>query len=270
MTDDRRISELDDANDALEEIRERLGDAVPAVFLDYDGTLTAIVDDPADATLARDRREAIEQLASATPVAVVSGRDLEDVRGMVGIDDIAYAGSHGFDMLLPDGSRERYGEEFLDDLDAAEQELHTALDDLDGITIERKGFAIAVHTRKAGEDERSLARDAVARADAAHPRLKVTGGKDIEELRPNMEWDKGRALQRLLEVLELDERYAPVYVGDDLTDEDGFAAISDRGIGIVVTGVEDRSTAAEYRLPDQEGVQRFLSLLSSYPGTGTG
>jgi trehalose 6-phosphate phosphatase len=250
MASQRTILDLPHALDDTDRLRARLDGRTPALFLDYDGVLTPIVDDPAQATLDRRGREAVVRAADHVPVAIISGRDLEDVRAMVDVPGLAYAGSHGFDMLLPDGERERQGEEFLADLDRAERDLNETLDGIPGVSVERKGFAIAVHTRRApGPDERARAHAAVAEAAERHPRLRVTGGKQVEELRPAIAWDKGRALSRLMEVLHLDLReHMPIYVGDDVTDEDAFAAIADTGVGIVVAGDDDRETRAVLRL----------------------
>jgi trehalose-phosphatase len=263
MASPRTINALPHALDDADQLRSRLDGRMPALFLDYDGVLTPIVDDPAEATLDRQSRTAVVRAAEHVPVAVISGRDLDDVRAMVDVPGLAYAGSHGFDMLLPDGERERYGEEFLADLDRAEQELHAALDDIRGVRVERKAFAIAVHTRLApGPDERERAHAAVAAAARRHPRLRVTGGKHIEELRPGIEWDKGRALSRLMAVLDMDlQAHAPIYVGDDITDEDAFAAIADTGIGIVVAEQEDRDTLAVLRLDDPAETAELLDLI---------
>ena len=265
MTSARTILALPHAMAHTDRLRERLDGRAPAVFLDYDGVMTPIVDDPAAATLDAAGREAVTRAAAQLPVAVISGRDLDDVRAMVDVPGLAYAGSHGFDMLLPDGSRERYGEDYLDDLDAAERALDADLDGIEGVRVERKRFAIAVHTRLApGDDERARAGAAVAAAVGEHARLRVTGGKDIEELRPAVEWDKGRALTRLMAVLDLDTgTHAPVYVGDDITDEDAFAVIADSGVGIVVTGVHDRETRALLRLDDPAETPALLDLLVS-------
>lgn len=257
------ILALPHALSSADRLREQLAGRVPAVFLDYDGVLTPIVDDPAAATLDPDDRNAVVRAAAHLPVAVISGRDLEDVRTMVDVPGLAYAGSHGFDMLLPDGSRERYGEEFLDDLDAVEPRLRNDLDGVPGVRVERKKFAIAVHTRLApGDGERERARSAVAASAREHPRLRVTGGKDIEEFRPGIEWHKGHALTRLMEVLDLDTRsHAPLYVGDDITDEDAFAVIADTGMGIVVAGATDRETRAALRLDEPSETPALLDLL---------
>lgn len=266
------ISDLPDAVASFDELWDRLGGRRPAVFLDYDGTLTGLVDDPADATLDDRARRVLREVADEVPTVVVSGRDLEDVRGMVQLDDLAYAGSHGFDMRLGDGTREQYGTEFLGDLDRVESRLRGALAGVDGLRLERKGFAVAVHTRLVDDaDVHERVEDVVGDEAAEHPRLRVTGGKDIYEFRPDLDWDKGRALDRLMDVLELDrDHHAPLYVGDDLTDEDGFEALGTDGIGVVVTGTEDRPTAAAFRLDDPEAVCRFLELVRDRVRNWTG
>lgn len=269
MSDARpTIADLPHALHAGERWQQLLGGRVPVIFLDYDGVLTPIVDDPAAATLDDRARDAVVRTARHLTVAVISGRDLDDVRAMVDVDGLTYAGSHGFDMISATGERERKGEEFLGDLDDVERTLRDDLDDLDGVTVERKAFAIAVHTRRARDPAvRDRAAEVVAAAAAEHPRLRVTGGKDIEEFRPGIAWDKGRALRRLMAVLDLDaDRHPPIYVGDDLTDEDAFAAIADTGVGVVVAGDEDRPTYASLRLDRPGETADLLDLVVARAG----
>src|SRR5713101_3770575 len=118
-----------------------------AVFLDYDGTLTPIVDHPEDAWLSDSMRQVLRELAARVPVAILSGRDLDDVRRRVDLDGIVYAGSHGFDIAGPRGLRKQVATECLPKLDIAEKELHEALDGIPGARVERKHFSIAVHYR---------------------------------------------------------------------------------------------------------------------------
>ncbi len=234
-----------------------------AVFLDYDGTLTPIVDDPDEARLATTMRTTIEDLTSVTLVAIVSGRDLEDVRAKVGIDGIAYAGSHGLDILHPDGARQQLATTHLEVLDRAQQALEGELGAIAGIRIERKRFAIAVHDRQVDDPAaRSRIAEVVARLGGRSPELRATGGKRIHELRPAIDWDKGRAIEALLTALDAEE-HLPIYLGDDLTDEDGFRAVSDRGgIAVLVRGEDDdRPTAADAVLDSPDDAQRFLEEL---------
>lgn len=260
------IQDLPSAVDRAEEIARRLSGRTPVVFLDYDGTLTPIVDDPRAATLPEPTREAIRALAAVVTVAIVSGRDLADVRAMVGVDGLAYAGSHGFDIVQPDGTGHEHAPETLPALDEAQAELEQAVADVPGALVERKRFAIAVHFRRVDRARVGELEQAVDRVvDAAGGALRKTGGKEIFEVRPAVPWDKGRALTWILTTLGLDRPdVLPLYVGDDVTDEDAFRAIADEGIGIVVSGEDDaRSTAAHYRLDSPDAVRELLAELAT-------
>lgn len=203
-----------------------------AVFLDYDGTLTPIVDRPDRAVLDDGARAVLRRLAAVLPVAIVSGRDLEDVSRLVGLPDLAYAGSHGFDIRAP-GLRVQIGEDALPALAAAQAELGERLAAVDGCLVERKRFAIAVHTRLVAADRKPEVERTVGAVATSHPELRVTGGKEIHELRPNQPWNKGRAVEDLIRRLGLADAL-PLYIGDDETDEDAFRALRGGGIGVRV------------------------------------
>src|SRR5690242_10392430 len=111
---------LPSALEHVDEIAEA-GDRGLAIFLDYDGTLTPIVSDPEKALLSDSMRQTLQELATHIAVAILSGRDLDDVRRRVGIDKIIYAGSHGFDIAGPRELRKEVATEFLLKLDAAEE-----------------------------------------------------------------------------------------------------------------------------------------------------
>jgi len=250
------------------EIEGQLRGRTPAVFLDYDGTLTPIVERPELAVLDARTRRAIEHLARCCTVAVVSGRDLADVRERVGIETIHYAGSHGFDIAGPKGLRHTHpeGVEALSQLDAAERRLRSALAGIDGALVDRKRFAIAVHFRLVADRDVPAIEAEVDAELARRPGLRKGRGKKVLELRPDVDWNKGAAVRWLLEALGLDHgNVVPIYVGDDVTDEDAFEALAQRsaGIGIVVLD-HPRSTAAGYRLPDTDAVRTLLEDLARF------
>jgi trehalose 6-phosphate phosphatase len=268
-TDTRRpIAELPDAAQLLDGLPERIRGRRVAVFLDYDGVLSPIASEPDLALLAPVTRDAVVALGEVADVAVISGRDLDDVRTKVGVGELAYAGSHGFDLRLPDGRREQQATDVLPALDAAQVELTSALELIAGVRIERKRFAIAVHDRQVAEDDRDRIRVVVGRVAAEHPSLVATDGKRIHELRPTLDWDKGRAVERLLELWDQDhgpqgpDRF-PVYLGDDVTDEDGFRAVLARdGMAVVVSGeADERLTLAQASLASPEEVAGYLDAL---------
>ena len=236
-----------------------------ALFLDYDGTLTPIVRRPGLATLSDSIRTAIRRVADrAAVVAIISGRDTADVSKMVGIEELVYGGSHGFDISGPDGFSMQFepARDRLPQLDAAESTLRERLDPIAGCHIERKKFAIAVHYREVAEDDVPRIERCVAEVAREQPGLRKRGGKKIFELQPDVQWDKGRAVLWLLERLRLDQPdVLPIYIGDDETDEDAFAALEDRGVGIRV-GEGSAATGARYRLADTESVGRLLRWMS--------
>jgi alpha,alpha-trehalase len=267
----RSTADLPSALDHRDEILPSGGQRF-AVFLDYDGTLTPIVAHPEDAVLSKQMRGIVGRLAQSCPVFVISGRDLSDVRERVGLAEIIYAGSHGFDILGPDGLRQENpaAQPCLPALDEAEAVLRADTADIAGAQIERKKYSIAVHFRNADE---SRVPELEAMVDATiqrHPDLRKRRGKKVLELQPHIDWHKGRAVSWLLQTLGLDpSEVLPIYIGDDLTDEDAFVALHERGVGIVVRDAP-RPTAARYALEDPAEVGSFLDWLAQRPSASRG
>jgi alpha,alpha-trehalase len=267
MEEDSARILTDDLPLALEHVKEmgdRLRNKQVVVFIDYDGTLTPIVERPELAKLSEEMRQALRDLAEKCTLAIVSGRDLADVRDLVSIDGIFYAGSHGFDISGPEGHMEyQQGRNFLPSLDRAEQALRRRLENISGCQVERKRFAIAVHFRRVADGQVPNVEAAVDEVLAACEDLRKTGGKKIFELRPDIEWDKGKAITWILQQLGLDRKdVLPFYLGDDLTDEDAFRELRQRGITVLVRD-ESRPTLAHYAVENPEEVRLFLHMLAT-------
>ena len=248
---------------SLEEIKKRVAGRWIAVFLDYDGTLTPIVDDPAKALIQDSMRDALMGLSARCAVVIISGRDLKDVQEKVGIDDMVYAGSHGFDIAGPKGTRIRFqrGEDFLPLLDAAEGRLEEQLKPVSGAMVERKKYSVAVHYRRVKGDQVQKVEDAVERVIHDNPRLKKTSGKKVFEVQPGIDWHKGKAMLWLMEKMDIRGDVVPFYIGDDTTDEDAFASMPEGGIGIVVMD-KPRPTAALCALKNPGQVEQFIRALT--------
>jgi alpha,alpha-trehalase len=248
---------------AVDEIRKKAQNKKVAVFLDYDGTLTPIVDSPDRAVLSERMRRTVAELAEICTVGVISGRDLRDVQKMVGIEGIFYAGSHGFDIAGPGGRQKEFqpATDFLPPLEEAEALLKGKLKGIEGTLLERKKFSIAVHYRKVREAEVGRVEEAVDQVLSQFDRLRKSHGKKVYELQPKIDWHKGKALLWVLDALDLNAPdVLPFYIGDDTTDEDAFEAIRDRGIGILVTE-EPRASHATYALKAPAEVEAFLEAL---------
>ena len=254
---------LPSALDGFDAIARKAEGKRIAIFLDYDGTLSPIVETPEQAIMAADMREAVVKLAECTPLGIISGRDLEDVRDKVKIDGIVYAGSHGFDITGPDGLKfeNTVGEDFLPALDSAENALSEKIGAIEGLLLERKKFAIAIHYRRVAPENIERIEAAVDETTSDHHDLRKAYGKKIFELQPKADWHKGKALFSLMRTLNLArDDVLLVFIGDDATDEDAFRALQGRGVGIVVRE-KAYETAAAYSLKDPDEVREFLLRL---------
>ncbi|MEE3750896.1 trehalose-phosphatase [Mycobacterium intracellulare] len=266
-TGDRRMSQLPDAMQALTDTAGGLADRRPAVFFDFDGTLSDIVDDPDAARPVAGATEALGKLAARCPVAVLSGRDLADVTNRVGVPGIWYAGSHGFELTAPDGTHHQNdaAAAAIPVLERAATQLRDQLGAIPGVVVEHKRFGVAAHYRNAERDRVGEVLAAV-RAAGRRDALRVTTGREVIELRPDLDWDKGKTLRWVIDHLHQAGAGAltPVYLGDDITDEDAFDAVHDDGVPILVRHNDDgdRATAALFALDSPARAAEFTDRLA--------
>lgn len=244
------------------------------MFVDFDGTLAPIIARPQDAAMPPGSLAALAALARLSIVSVISGRQLSDVRAKVGLDGIWYAGSHGFEIEGP------AGEQFVVDgaldqrevVERSQPALEAAVSDIPGCTIEAKRFSVAVHYRgaAAGLDDEIVARVASV---ADRLCLRVKSGRRVLEVEPDIAWDKGRALELLKELLGIsdDPDLVTVYIGDDVTDEDAFAALAEDDLGVIVRHDEhgDRPTAASFAVDSTDQTAELLRRLYHRGGRPT-
>jgi alpha,alpha-trehalase len=263
------MSRIADALRAYGQVKELVANRRPVVFLDFDGTLSDIVDHPESAKPVAGADAALRALAAQCPVVVISGRDVGDVRDRVKVDGVWYAGGHGYEVIAPDGTAlENAAADVADTVARAAGRLAETLRDVAGITVEHKRFAVAVHYRNA--DHRDADRAIAAVRELARTEgLRITAGRKVIQLRPSMDGDKGTTLGWLLQrIVGGDDAgpgaVLPIYIGDDITDEDAFDAVQFDGVGIVVRHDEDgdRPSAAPFSLENPTAVVEFVRRLA--------
>jgi trehalose 6-phosphate phosphatase len=226
----------------------------PLFFLDYDGTLAPIVEDPTEAHPHPDVPELLRALAARHPVWIVTGRHLKSIETFfdaAGLLDLRLPaiGLHGTqEGVLGDGVESLASDEAVDAL----AQMRRALPSIEGVRVESKEDAFAVHYRAAPDEDDAL--DALRDwADEMPAALEAVWGKKVVELRPRG-LTKGTAVRR---VLERHPGKTPVYLGDDTTDEDAFEEL-ERTDGAVTVRVGGGETRARYRLGGPGDVARYL------------
>ncbi|MCF7870261.1 MAG: trehalose-phosphatase [Candidatus Omnitrophica bacterium] len=230
-------------------------------FLDYDGTLTPIVEKPDMAKISKSMQEAVKKLSQKYPVSIVSGRRREDVQSLVGIEGLFYAGSHGFDIKGPDFQViQPKAKEVIPLVSEIIKLFHSELDKIEGVIVEEKKFSVAIHYRLVKKESQiKKIKELVDSVVNNHKKdLRLLSGKKVFELLPNMEWDKGKAIRWISESMKVDwQTTSVVYIGDDTTDEYAFSTIRTRGTGILVSD-QDEYSLAHFKLNSPEQVRELF------------
>nr|AWB09336.1 trehalose-6-phosphate phosphatase A [Tamarix hispida] len=257
------------------------------MFSDYDGTLSPIVDDPDRAFMSVAMRRTLRKVAKYFPTAIVTGRCRDKVYNFVRLAELYYAGSHGMDIKGPtkpskskhmiikgsDGSciggnsqavEFQPASEFIPMINEVYEALMEKTNSIFGCKVEHNKFCVSVHFRCVDEKRWSEVAQEVRSVLKQYPKLRLTQGRKVLEIRPIIRWDKGMALEFLLESLGLDNctDVFPVYIGDDRSDEDAFKVLRERkqGCGILVSRFP-KNTNASYYLREPAEVLGFLRRL---------
>ena len=250
----------------LDSIRNRCSSKGLFLFLDYDGTLTPIVDTPDLAILSEETRQVVKAAAETMTVSIVSGRATDDVRGKVALEGLFYAGSHGFEIVDPQSrvTLHPQAQKIRQTIDGVYAELSERLQNIPGSLVEHVKYTISVHYRLVSDEDIPAVQLEVEKILKEHPDLRKTDGKKVFEVRPDISWDKGKAVEWILKTLHFDSRrHIAVYLGDDMTDEDAFCVLEDKGFGILVAE-SPRATFAEYCIANTEEVKTALDVLMSF------
>lgn len=222
------------------------------VLLDYDGTLSPIALRPELASLPGETREVLGKLNLHRnfEVGIISGRSLADIKALVGLEGLVYAGNHGLELECSKGS-------FVHPaavrarplLKQLYSRLAQKLAEINGVILEDKGFSLSVHYRlvdKAAVERVKALLGEVIETSEKGGEVRVTRGKKVIEVRPPVDWGKGRAMEWLLSHYQAESPLV-IFAGDDVTDEDGFRFVNRiKGISIRVGGESPATSAAYY------------------------
>mmetsp|Transcript_19399 Transcript_19399/g.28725 ORF Transcript_19399/g.28725 Transcript_19399/m.28725 type:complete len:414 (+) Transcript_19399:184-1425(+) len=327
------------------------------ILLDYDGTLTPIVNDPSKALITPEVREVLKSLSKYYTTGIVTGRSLAKIRKFVNVPGLFYAGSHGFDILAPTlrktctknpsvdsldcsendshvnstrsssfstagiehervdstsdlkngnniddfGARYQVAGEFLPTLQMIRSEASKAVSVIPGAEVEDNIYSISVHYRNCPRECLPQVEEIVFALKDKYEGIRMKNGKEVYELQPDVQWNKGYAVMWMLDMLGLsvkDQNLSPlaedehlsnksieaiahnfinrsniftIFIGDDKSDEDAFKVFTgddetnpqQPGIGILVSEFS-RPTYATYMLPNPMKVEEFLKQLVQF------
>lgn len=251
--------------DSWDQLRERLKRGYLMLFLDYDGTLAPIVNNPGQALLSPEVKNDLKKLADTCKcgLVIISGRSLDDIKKRVGIEGVIYVGNHGLEI---EGPKIKFRNILTERTKTAFKEIKGAIDrklnSIKGIFVEDKKYSMSVHYRLAEQkDVPSLKEglDAILKTFATKEIVRIKHGKKVVEIRPAVDWDKGKVVLWLLArhgFALKDKEIAAIYIGDDATDEDAFKALKDKALTIFVG--EPRPFSARYYVRNTDEVARFL------------
>jgi trehalose 6-phosphate phosphatase len=261
------------------EIAAQVNKASQILFLsDFDGTLTAIVEQPESAAIDKNTRYLLEALVNQPrfTIGIISGRALIDLKEKVNINGLIYAGNHGFEIEGPGISFiSPLANEIKPFLRIIRGILNMTLGSIKGVLIEDKGITLSVHYRQVPEEKTNEVKNIMEHSiqgPISSGIVRLTSGKKVFEVRPAVNWDKGKAIRLLMKKYGKGGRFSgllPIYMGDDLTDEDGFRVIEKYGMGITIhIGEKTTTSSARYYLTSPLEVQQFLTRLLEYSQRG--
>jgi trehalose 6-phosphate phosphatase len=247
--------------DVLPELERRLGADRILIACDFDGTLSPTAATPEDAVILSGSRAALERLSRlpGVTVAVISSRDVGNVAEKVGLSDLIYGGDHGIEMQGPNLPPFKLSTEDVRwDLSTALALLRSFLDGIGGVLIEDKEAGISVHYGQVAPADFDAVAAAVTEAAALSPQIQLKHGKLVWELRPDLGWNKGSAVIRLMAKFKIGAG-AVFFLGDDESDDDVFHVLP-RGVTFAVG--ERAAPEAAFRCRSPEDVAALLTWMA--------
>ncbi|MBI5491537.1 MAG: trehalose-phosphatase [Deltaproteobacteria bacterium] len=254
----------------LEEIQKTVNGRKVSLFLDYDGTITPMVGRPEDARLSSAMKEVLKGLARLYPLTIISSRALRDLKPVVGLPSIVYAGNQGLEVRGEQFTMTfDIGRDKKEELEGIAAALKGLLHGLRGVAIEDKGLTLSVHYRPLDtKDFPFFAEkfDEVLAGPLSRSTVKVIRSKKAFDVRPDVGWDKGRAVEWILGRPGFSGTF-PIYLGDDESDREAFRVLKGKGCSVFVGGADEE---ADYYLMAQDEVKTFLGWLLHRPFSAEG
>ncbi|MDP2924407.1 MAG: trehalose-phosphatase [Candidatus Omnitrophota bacterium] len=249
-------------------LKERIKRNRPFIFLDYDGTLTPIVETPQKAILPEETKEILIRLSRRPKckLAIISGRALKDIKKLIGIKNIIYAGNHGFELEGPKIKfKNSFAQKYQKLFRRIKEDLENKLSKIKDVFIEDKGYSLSLHYRLVKEEDIPLVKTIFHETiiiPCVKGQLKIFMGKKVFEIRLPSDWDKGKAVLWLLARQQFglkDNKVFPIYIGDDITDEDAFKALRNKGLTVFVGN--PKKSQANYYVKNTWEVKEFLEKI---------
>lgn len=251
----------------LDEITVLLKRDCPKVlFLDFDGTLTPIVESPQTANISEETQELLQYFCHKPQfyLVIISGRQLNDLRNKVGIPDIIYASKHGFKGKIQD---EKYifpvKKDSLTAILEIKEKLEKIVNQFNGAFVEDKKIMLAFHFRAVAEQqipELKISLKKILKNFKEQGLISTILGKKVLEILPKADWNKGYFADMVMKMIASQTKSTPlaIVIGDDRTDEDTFGKLNKE---ITITVGRKRQSKAKYYLKNPEDVINFLAKL---------
>lgn len=254
--------------DCWDELKNEITDKRILLFLDYDGTLTPIAETPEKAVISHETRELVRRLSESDrcSLAIISGRALKEIKKIVGINGLIYVGNHGLEI---EGPKIKFESPVSPRFKFVLKELKNALSKnflkINGAFVEDKGLTLSIHYRLSSKIDELALRNIlyeISQPYLVKKEIALTRGKKIFEIKPPIRWDKGKACLWLLarqRFILKGKEIIPIYIGDDVTDEDAFCALKGKGLTVFVG--KAALSSAKYYLNDTGEVIKFLRTI---------
>ena len=247
--------------DCWKEIEKKISQKKVFLLLDYDGTLAPIVKNPEKVKHSKEMGVLLKEISRKLPFAIISGRSLEKIKELVGIENVFYAGNHGLEV---EGIQKKFIHPTALRIAPSLRKIYKDLKKIriKGIFVEDKKLTISFHYRAVPKGKIALAKKKFEKI--VKPRLKkglrIEEGRKRLDVKPDVDWNKGKAVKLILKIYDR-KKILPICLGDDKTDEDAFLALK-RGITIWIKSREIKVRGAKYYLKNISEVKEFLNQLN--------